>query len=86
VACAVLMGQKEPDSSSLDNPSLLRDYLPVLAVFKGVFEFPWLGLGADDSGQIDVNVKKVEKVLMQIYEACCLRSLSVSEVSNQPSG
>jgi hypothetical protein len=83
VACAVLMGQKEPDSSSLDNPSLLRDYLPVLAVFKGVFEFPWLGLGADDSGQIDVNVKKV---LMQIYEACCLRSLSGSEVSNQPSG
>ena len=79
VACVVLMGQKKPDSSSLDNPSLLRDYLPVLAVFKGVFEFPWLGLGADDSGQIDVNVKKV---IMQIYEACCLRSLSGSEVSN----
>jgi hypothetical protein len=36
-----------------------------------------------DSGQINVNVKKV---LMQIYEACCLRSLSVSEVSNQSSG
>ena len=83
MACAVLMGQKEPDSSSLDNPSLLRGYLPVFAVFKVVFEFPWLGLGADDSGQIDVNVKKV---LMQIYEACCLRSLSGSEVSNQPSG
>ena len=86
VACVVLMGQKEPDSSSLDNASLLRDYLPVSTGFKGVFEFPWLGLGADDSGQIDVNVKKVEKVLMQIYEACCLRSLSVSEVSNRPSG
>jgi hypothetical protein len=33
-----------------------------------------------------VNVKKVEKVLLEIYEVCCLRSLSVSEVSNQPSG
>ena len=41
----VLMGQKKPDSSSLDNASLLRDYLPVLAGFKGVLEFPWLGLG-----------------------------------------
>jgi hypothetical protein len=80
------MGQKEPGVSSLDNASLLQDFLPALAGFKGVFEFPWLGLGADDPGQIGVNVKKVEKVLAEIYEACCLRSLSVSEVSNQPSG
>jgi dethiobiotin synthetase len=86
VACVVLMGQREADLSSLDNAALIQDYLPELAGFKGVFEFPWLGLGADDSSQIDVNVKKVEKVLMQIYEACCLHSLSVSEVSNQPSG
>jgi len=49
VACVVLMGQKEPDVSCLDNASLLRDFLPVLAGFKGVFEFPWLGAGADDS-------------------------------------
>jgi len=85
VACVVLIGQKEPDSSSLDNASLLRDYLPFSTGFKGVFEFPWLGVGADDSGQIDVNVKKVEKVFLEIFEACRLRSLSVSEVSNQPS-
>ena len=86
VACVVLMGQREADLSSLDNAALILDFSPELAGFKGVFEFPWLGLGADDSGQIGVNVKKVEKVLLEIYEACCLRSLSVSEVSNQPSG
>ena len=86
VACVVLMGQKEPDASSLDNASLVRDFLPVLADFKGVFEFPWLGLGADDPGQIGVNVKKVEKVLAQIYEACKLCGPSGSGVSNQPSG
>ena len=86
VACVVLMGQREPDASSLDNASLLRDFLPVSANFKGVFEFPWLGLGADDPGQIGVNVKKVEKVLAEIYEACKLRGPSGSGVSNQPSG
>jgi dethiobiotin synthetase len=86
VACVVLMGQREPDVSSLDNASLLRDFLPVLADFKGVFEFPWLGVGADDPRQIGVNVKKVEKVLAQIYEACKLRGPSGSGVSNQPSG
>ena len=86
VACVVLMGQREPDASSLDNAALIRDFLPVLAGFKGVFEFPWLGLGADDPGQIGVNVKKVEKVLAEIYEACTLRAPSGSGVSNQPSG
>ena len=86
VACVVLMGQKEPDASSLDNASLLRNFLPVLADFKGVFEFPWLGLEADDPGQIGVNVKKVEKVLAEIYEACKLRGPSGSGVSVQPSG
>jgi len=86
VACVVLMGQKEPDASSLDNASLLRDFLPVLAGFKGVFEFPWLGLGADDPGQIGVNVKKAEKVLAKFLEACKLRGPSGSGVSVQPSG
>ena len=86
VACVVLMGQKEPDASSLDNASLLRDFLPFLADFKGVFEFPWLGLGADDPGQIGVNVKKAEKVLAKFLEACKLRGPSGSEVSDQPSG
>jgi len=86
VACVLLVGQKEPDSSCLDNASLLRDFLPVLAGFKGVFEFPWLGVGADDPDQIDVNVKKVEKVLARIYEACIFRGPSGSGVTNQLSG
>ena len=86
VACVVLMGQREVDLSSLDNAALIRDFLPELAGFKGVFEFPWLELEADDPGQIGVNVKKVEKVLAEIYEACRLRGPSGSGVTDQPSG
>ena len=86
VACVVLMGQREADLSSLDNAALIRDFLPELADFKGVFEFSWLGLEADDPGQIGVNVKKVEKVLAEIYEACRLRGPSGSGVTDQPSG
>ena len=86
VACVVLMGQREADLSSLDNAALIRGFLPELVGFKGVFEFPWLGVGADDPGQIGVNVKKVEKVLAEIYEACKLRGPSGSGVSVQPSG
>jgi len=86
VACVVLMGQREADLSSLDNAALIRDFLPELAGFKGVFKFPWLGVRADNPGQIGVNVKKVEKVLAEIYEACKLHGPSGSEVSNQPSG
>ena len=86
VACVVLMGHREADLSSLDNAALIRDFLPELAGFKGVFEFPWLGVGADNPGQIGVNVKKVEKVLAEIYEACRLRGPSGSGVTDQPSG
>ena len=86
VACVVLMGQREADLSSLDNAALIRDFLPELAGFKGVFEFPWLGVGADNPGQIGVNVKKVEKVLAKIYEACILHRPSGSGVTDQPSG
>jgi len=86
VAFVVLMGQREPDSSSLDNAALIGDYLPGLAGFKGVFEFPWLGESADDPKQIAANVKKVEKVLAKIFEACMLRGPSGSGVTDQPSG
>ena len=86
VACVVLMGQREADLSSLDNATLIRDFLPELAGFKGVFEFPWLGVRADNPGQIGVNVKKVEKVLAEIYEACRLSGPSGSGVTDQPSG
>ena len=86
VACVVLMGQREADLSSLDNAALILDFSPELAGFKRVFEFPWLGVGADNPGQIGVNVKKVEKVLAEIYEACRLRGPSGSGVTDQPSG
>jgi dethiobiotin synthetase len=86
VACVVLMGQREADLSSLDNAALILDFWPELAGFKGVFEFPWLGVGADNPGQIGVNVKKVEKVLAEIYEACRLHGPSGSGVTDQPSG
>ena len=65
---------------------MLRDFLLVLAGFKGVFEFPRLRVGADDPDLINVNVKKVEKVLARIYEACSLRAPSGSEVTDQRSG
>ena len=86
VVCVVLMGQKEPDDSVQENADLVREFLPEMDDFKRVFEFPWLGLGADDTGQIGVNIKKVEKVLAQIYDACKLRRPSGCGVSDQPSG
>jgi hypothetical protein len=43
--------------------------------FKGVFEFPWLGEGADNPGLIAVNVKKADGVLGPIFEECVLPSL-----------
>ena len=68
---------------SVLNYLIFSYFLPFLAGFKGVFEFPWLGVGADDPDQIDVNVKKVEKVLAQIYEACNFRPPSGSGVTDQ---
>ena len=86
VACVILMGQKEPDASVAENADLIRDLMPDMAGFKGVFEFPWLGAGADDSEQIGANVKKAEKVLAKIIDACKLRGPSGCGVSDQPSG
>ena len=82
----ILMGQKEPDASVAENADLIRALMPDMAGFKGVFEFLWLGVGADDSEQIGVNVKKVEKVLAKIIDACKLRGTSGCGVSDQPSG
>ena len=86
VACVILMGQKEPDASVAENADLIRDLMPDMAGFKGVFEFPWLGAGADDSEQIGANVKKAEKVLAKIVDACKLRGPSGCGVSGQSSG
>ena len=57
-----------------------------LVGLKGVFGFPWLGLEADDPGQNGVKVKKVKKVLAEIYRGCRLRGPSGRGVTNQPSG
>ncbi len=75
VACLVLMQQEEPDVSTIDNAELIRMHLPELADFKGVFEFPWLGDGANDPGLIALNVKKADGVLGEIFEECILPSL-----------
>ena len=75
VACVVLMEQEEPDESATDNVELIRMHLPEMTEFKGVFEFPWLGEGADDPGLIALNVKKADGVLGEIFEACVLPSL-----------
>ena len=75
VACVVLMEQEELDESAIDNAELIRRFMPEMADFKGVFEFPWLGEGADDPGLIALNVKKADGVLGEIFEACLLPSL-----------
>ena len=75
VACVVLMEQEETDLSAVDNAELIRMHLPEMADFKGVFEFPWLGEGADDPGLIALNLKKADGVLGEIFEACVLPSL-----------
>ena len=75
VACVVLMEQEEPDESATDNVELIRMNLPEMPDFKSVFEFPWLGEGADNPGLIALNLKKAEGVLGAIFEACVLPSL-----------
>ena len=75
VTCVVLMKQKEPDVSAINNAELIRMHLPEMPDFKGVFEFPWLGEGADDPGLIALNVKKADGVLGAIFEAYVLPSL-----------
>ena len=75
VACVVLMEQEETDLSAVDNAELILMHLPEMPDFKGVFEFPWLGEGADDPGSIALNVKKADGVLGEIFEACVLPRL-----------
>ena len=75
VICVVLMQQEEPDVSAIDNAELIRMHFPEIPDFKGVYEFPWLGVGADNPALIAVNVKKAEGVLGGIFEECVLPSL-----------
>ena len=68
VACVVLIEQENPDSSSVDNAELIRMNMPSINGFNGVFNFPWLGKGADDPDLIPINVKKADSVLEKIFD------------------
>ena len=50
-------------------------HLPEMTNFQGVFEFPWLGEGADDPSFIAFNLKKAKSVLEAIFQSCVLPSL-----------
>ena len=67
VICIILIGQEGPDATAADNKELIGLHLPHIPGFKGVFEFPWLGEGADDPKLITINVKKAEVVLDKIF-------------------
>jgi len=72
VACVVLMGQEEPDASAVDNAKLIQSNIPDMAGFNGVFDFPWLGEGANSPGLASANLIKAEGALSAIFEACVL--------------
>jgi dethiobiotin synthetase len=76
VALVVLMGQKEPDDSVPENPDLIRQNLPEMTGFKGVIEFPNLGLDASDPNLIPVHAKEAREVLCHIAELLALSSPS----------
>ena len=75
IVCVVLMQQEAPDLSSINNAELIRMHLPEIDDFKGVFEFPWLGAGANDPAFIEINLKKLEGVLGVIFKECILPRL-----------
>ena len=68
VDCVILMEQKNPDASAIDNAELIGMHLPNKIDFKGIFEFPWLGTGASNPDFIASNVKKAESVLEKIFD------------------
>ena len=62
------MEQEKPDDSAADNLELIRSNIPFMADFKGIYEFPWLGEGADNPALISINVKKSERVIKRIFD------------------
>ncbi len=72
VALVVLMEQKEPDDSVPENADLIRQNLPEMTGFKGVIEFPWLGLDASGPSLIPVHANEAGKVLSQVAELLAL--------------
>lgn len=78
VDLVVLMGQKEPDDSVLDNADLIRGELSEVTAFKGIVEFPYLGPDASDPNLIPVHASEAEKVLCQVAELLALSGTSGS--------
>ena len=72
VACVVLMGQKELDTSVAENADLIRDKMPEITGFKGVIEFPYLGPDASDPSLIPAHASEAEKTLSQVAELLAL--------------
>jgi len=68
VACVILMGQEEPDASTVHNAEIIRMHMLNIHDFKGVYEFPWLGKEADNPELMSTNVKKAKSVLEQIFD------------------
>jgi len=68
VASVILMEQEKPDSSAVDNAELIRIHMSNTPGFKGIFEFPWLGKGADNPELIVNNIKKAECVLKEVFD------------------
>jgi len=69
VSSVILMRQEESDASVADNAELIRMHMPNITNFKGIYDFPWLGEGADNPKLISNNVLKAEKALEKISGA-----------------
>jgi dethiobiotin synthetase len=68
VVSVVLMGQREPDASAIDNIKLIEMRLPKLPDFKKIYEFPWLGENANKPQFIEVKFEKAERVIGEIFD------------------
>ena len=68
VASVILMEQEKPDSSAVDNAELIRIHMSNTPAFKGIFEFPWLGKGADNPDLIVNNIEKADSVLKEVFD------------------
>ena len=72
VALVVLVEQKEPDVSALDNADLIRGNLPEMTGFKGIIEFPYLGPDASNPSLIPIHLRETGKVLCHVAELLAL--------------
>ena len=81
VVSVVLMGQEVADATAVDNAELIGMHIPNMQGFKGIYEFPWLGKGADNPVLITNNVKKAQGVLDKIFNEV-IRSRMCADSNN----